>query len=122
MFYSTTTTYDLVFSLNRVDNKLCAVCKQRHGRWKKEIPLQLTTKQPMLPCWSNMRENMMEANYWETAKVFMSPGQDTRTGPSDTDPIGLLQLVINCKLFTNRVSRMQSFENVSIQIVQKHFV
>ena len=65
---------------------------------------------------------MLETNFWETAKVFMTPGQKTGTGPSDTDPIGLLQLVLNCKLFSGRVSRMQSFEDVSIRVVMKHLV
>jgi len=57
---------------------------------------------------------MWETNYWEIAKVFMGPGQDTTTAPSVTDPKGLLQLVINCMLFSNCVSRMESFKTVSV--------
>jgi len=75
-----------------------------------------------VPCWDNVRMDMWQAKFWETAKAFMTRGQKSRTGPSDTDPIGLLQLVLNCKLFTNRVSKIQSFEEVSIRIVMKHFV
>ena len=65
---------------------------------------------------------MLETNFWETAKVFMAPGQKTGTCPSDTDLIGLLQLVLNCKLFSSRVSNMQSFHEVSIRVVMKHLV
>ena len=65
---------------------------------------------------------MLKTDFWETAKVFMTPGQKTGTSPSDTDPIGLLQLVLNCQLFSNCVSRMQSFDDVSIRVVMKHFV
>ena len=54
-----------------------------------------------------------EENAWETAKVFMTRGQKDRTGPSDTDPCGLLQLVLNCKLFNKCICRMESFEVVS---------
>ena len=104
----------ILFLLNR-EEKLCGVCTKRQHGWKKDILKQLNP--PATPCMNNVKVEMWETNYWELAKVFMGPGQDTTTAPSVTDPKGLLQLVINCKLLSNCVSRMESFKNVSVWIV-----
>ncbi|KAK2156295.1 hypothetical protein NP493_1980g00017 [Ridgeia piscesae] len=53
-----------------------------------------------IPCWGNADETRWDTNFWEVAKVFMAYGKDVScTGPADTDPLGLLQLVVNCDLF-----------------------
>ena len=57
---------------------------------------------------------MWESDPWEIAKIFMGTGQGAfRASAADTDPIGLLQLVLNCQLFTSRIMSRQSFEEVS---------
>ena len=48
----------------------------------------------------------------------MGPGQGAfRAGAAETDPIGLLQLVLNCQLFTTSISNRQSFDDVSGNIL-----
>jgi len=90
---------------------LCTVCEERKTEIKDQFkPLNSHTTEP---CWDNADMGKWEENAWETAKVFMTTRQKTRTGPSDTDPFGMLQLVLNCNLFTNYVFRMESFEVVS---------
>ncbi|KAI0231402.1 hypothetical protein LSAT2_018234 [Lamellibrachia satsuma] len=90
---------------------LCNVCAKRRGEWKKDIISQLTPR--TVPCWMNTDKSKWETDAWEIAKVFMGPGQGAfRAGAADTDPIGLLQLVLNCQLFTSCISNRQSFDDV----------
>ena len=51
----------------------------------------------------------------------MGPGQEGSRA-SDADPIGLLQLVLNCQMFTSCISNRQSFGEVSGQMfIYYHF-
>ena len=105
----------LTFLFARVE-ALCNVCAKRRGEWKKDIISQLTPR--TVPCWKNTDKSKWETDAWEIAKVFMGPGQGAfRAGAADTDPIGLLQLVLNCQLFTSCISNRQSFDDVSGHIV-----
>ncbi|KAI0237227.1 hypothetical protein LSAT2_012302 [Lamellibrachia satsuma] len=90
---------------------LCNVCAKRRGEWKKDVISQLTPR--TVPCWINTDKSKWETDAWEIAKFFMGPGQEAfRAGAVDTDPIGLLQLVLNCQLFTSCISNRQSFDDV----------
>ncbi|KAI0240751.1 hypothetical protein LSAT2_008470 [Lamellibrachia satsuma] len=93
------------------EEALCNVCAKRRGEWKKDVISQLTPR--TVPCWMNTDKSKWETDAWEIAKVFMGPGQGAfRAGAADTDPIGLLQLVLNCQLFTTCISNRQSFDDV----------
>ena len=95
---------------------LCNLCAKRRDEWKKDIISQLTPRTNA--CWVNTDKSKWETDAWEIAKVFMGPGQGAfRAGAADTDPIGLLQLALNCQLFTSCISNRQSFDNVSGHIV-----
>ena len=91
---------------------MCAVCTQRCAKWRNVI-LSKCTKGTS-PCWQNTDMYEWKTGPWEIAKVFMKSGQQaSMAGAADTDPIGLLQLVLNCQLFTECISNRQSFEVVS---------
>ncbi|KAI0213941.1 hypothetical protein LSAT2_000973 [Lamellibrachia satsuma] len=93
------------------EEALCKECAKRRGEWKKNVLSQLTPR--AIPCWMNTNKSKWETDAWEIAKLFMGPGQEAfRAGAADTDPIGLLQLVLNCQLFTSCISNRQSFDDV----------
>ena len=101
----------MTFLHTRVE-ALCKVCAKRRGEWKKDVISQLTPR--TVPCWINTDKSKWETDAWEIAKFFMGPGQEAfRAGAVDTDPIGLLQLVLNCQLFTSCISNRQSFDDVN---------
>ena len=62
--------------------------------------------------WKNTNVNMWPKQPWQLAKIFMGKGQQPKTyDPAKTDALGLLQLIKNCKLFSDRVDR-QAAANV----------
>ena len=74
-------------------NCACGVC----NAWLQSIASQLATNQYS---WKNTDVNEWPLHPWQLAKVFMGPGKDpTSHDPTDTDTAGLLQLILNCKLF-----------------------
>ena len=66
-------------------------------------------------CWANANEATWHDKYWEVAKTYMGSGKDESCeGPATTDPIGLLQLIINCNLFDLLITAdRQSVKDVS---------
>jgi len=91
----------------------CTVCSFRRDEWKKDVFSQLTLHPR--GCRKNIDVVRCEADPWEIAKVFMGRGDDEgRTSAATTDPIGLLQLVLNCQLFTDCVYNRETFESVSV--------
>ena len=56
--------------------------------------------------WKNSKVEMWPTQSWQLAKIFMGPGQQPSTyNPAKTDALGLLQLIQNCKLFSECVDR-----------------
>ena len=99
-----------MLSFNR-EKHPCTVCSDRRQVWKKDVLSQLAAQ--ARPCWKNTDMAKYEADPWEIAKLCMGRGDDEgRTSAVTTDPIGLLQLVLNCRLFDNYVSVRQSFVKV----------
>ena len=96
------------------DEALCKICGNRRGEWKKDIESQLTPH--AILCWRNTDRTKWETDAWEIAKIFMGPGQ-TASSPADTDLMGLLQLVLNCQLFTGCISNRKPFEDVSSHVL-----
>ena len=51
-------------------------------------------------CWENTNIDDWPVDYWQLAKVYMSEGKAKSCNtPQSTDPAGILQVMINCKLF-----------------------
>ena len=66
-------------------------------KWLAAIKAQLATGEYSL---DNTTVALWPVHPWQIAQYYMGPGQDaTNTVPSNTDPSGMLQLVINCKQF-----------------------
>ncbi|XP_053389936.1 uncharacterized protein CXorf38-like [Mercenaria mercenaria] len=42
---------------------------------------------------------------WAIARFFMPERNDTNKGPDDTDPAAMINLLLNCHLFTNQIRR-----------------
>ena len=56
--------------------------------------------------WKNTKVKMWPKQPWQLAKIFMGRGQQPSSyNPDKTDVLGLLQLIINCKLFSDCVDR-----------------
>ncbi|KAI0230309.1 hypothetical protein LSAT2_019317, partial [Lamellibrachia satsuma] len=71
----------------------CAVC----GPWTRSIGAEQATRQI---CWQNTSVDDWPVDAWQLAKPFMSEGKATScNSPTDTDPAGILQLLINCKKY-----------------------
>ena len=97
-------------------NPPCGSCVAWRQSWHADIGNHLTHRRDRgIPCWGNADETRWDTNFWEVAKVFMAYGKDVScTGPADTDPIGLLQLVVNCDLFDTLITLdRQSVRDVS---------
>ncbi|KAI0234989.1 hypothetical protein LSAT2_014618, partial [Lamellibrachia satsuma] len=76
------------------------------NKWLEAIAPQLHTHQ----CgWENSIVNEWPKECWQVAKVFMGPGQDpSNVDPHKTDALGLLQLMINCKLFHSHLDTQKA--------------
>ena len=85
------------------------VIKQKNGRWQidcgcgvcepwmRSIAAESTTSKI---CWQNTNVDDWPVDPWQLAKVYMSPGKkDSCNSLQDTDPAGILQVMINCALF-----------------------
>ena len=80
-------------------NCACGVC----DTWLQSIASELATNQYS---WKNTDVNEWPLHPWQLAKVYMGPGHDpTSHDPSDGDIHGLVQLIINCHLFANRLAQ-----------------
>ena len=56
--------------------------------------------------WNNTDVKMWPKQPWQLAKIFMGKGQQPSShDPAKTDSLGLLQLIKNCKLFSDCVDR-----------------
>ena len=56
--------------------------------------------------WNNTKVEMWPKQPWQLAKIFMGPQQQSSSyNPDETDVLGLLQLIKNCKLFSDCVDR-----------------
>ena len=87
----------------------CAVC----GPWMRSIAAEQATRQI---CWENTSVDDWPVDAWQLAKPFMSAGKTTSCNtPQDTDPAGILQVMINCKQFGHRLS-IQKVKAVSLDI------
>ena len=66
-------------------------------KWLADIKAESATPQFSL---NNTTVRLWPVKPWQIAKCYMGPGQDaTNSDPLQTDPIGKLQLIINCKIF-----------------------
>ena len=93
----------------RVGN-VCSVCTTRHSNWRQEILSQFTPH--AVPCWTHSDTSKWDSDPWEIAKLFTSHGEgELMAGGGDT--IALVQLVLNCQLFSDCISSRQSFEEAS---------
>jgi len=71
----------------------CGVCDP----WMNSIANEFATSQF---CWDNADADLWPVDAWQVAKVYMSGGKATSCNtPQDTDPAGILQLMINCVKF-----------------------
>ena len=71
----------------------CAVCEP----WMRCIANELAT--PDI-CWENARVDDWPVDAWQLAKPFMGAGKAaTCNTPHTTDPGGVLDVMINCKIF-----------------------
>ena len=71
----------------------CGVCDP----WMTSIANEFATNQF---CWDNADADLWPVDAWQVAKVYMSGGKATSCNtPLDTDPAGILQLMINCGKF-----------------------
>ena len=56
--------------------------------------------------WKNCDVSKWITEPWQLAKLFMDYGQDpSNAAAAETEPLGLLQLVINCKAFHSRLEK-----------------
>ena len=97
-------------------NPPCGSCVAWRQYWHADIGTHLTPRHDRgIPCRGNADETRWDTKFWEVAKLFMAHGKDAScTGPAETDPIGLLQLVINCDLFDTLITPdRQSVKDVS---------
>ena len=73
------------------------------NKWLDGIVPELATSQYT---WRNSIVHDWPAEPWQLAKVFMGEGQDlSNIDPDQTDALGLLQLMINCKKFHDRLDK-----------------
>ena len=74
-------------------NCSCGVC----GPWTRSIGAEHAAGKI---CWENTSVDDWPVDAWQLAKPFMSEGKATScNSPTDTDPAGILQLLINCKKY-----------------------
>lgn len=67
------------------------------NKWLDRIVAELYENQCS---WRHTDLSMWPTQSWQLAKIFMGPGkQPSKSAPSKTDSVGLLQLIINCKAF-----------------------
>ena len=79
-------------------NCACGVC----DTWLQSIASELATNQYS---WKNTDVNEWPLHPWQIAKVFMGSGHDpTNHDPNDGETTGFLQLIINCRVFANRLN------------------
>ena len=84
----------------------CGVC----DTWMNSIANEFATNQF---CWHNADVDFWPVDAWQVAKVYMSGGKATSSNtPQDTDPAGILQLMINCGKFQPFLD-IQKVEKVS---------
>ena len=66
-------------------------------KWLADIKAESATSQFSL---DNTTVSLWPVHPWQVAQYYMGPGQDpANKAPSKTDPGGVLQLIINCRLF-----------------------
>ena len=74
----------------------CGVCEP----WMRSIAAAESTTPKTKICWQNTNVDDWPVDSWQLAKVFMSPGKkDSCNSLEDTDPAGILQVMINCSHF-----------------------
>ena len=74
----------------------CGVCEP----WMRGIAAAESESTTSKICWQNTNVDEWPVDPWQLAKVFMSPGKkDSCNSLDDTDPAGILQVVINCSHF-----------------------
>ena len=77
-------------------------------KWLAKIVPLLATKQL---AWGNSTISEWPVQYWQVAKIFMGSGKDaTDADPANTDALGLVQLMINCKEFHSKLDTQNAIE------------
>ena len=75
-------------------NKVCC-------QWLPDIVRARMTKSTRLN-WENSDFSQWQTQPWQLAKIFMDSGQDIASiSPVGTDAAGIVQLLLNCKIFKN---------------------
>ena len=93
----------------------CGVC----GNWMSSIAAKYVNPNPRHPpqiCWENTNVNdwPVATQSWQLAKPFMSAGKASScNSPADTDPAGILQLLIYFKEFAAQGLDIQKVKDVS---------
>ena len=54
--------------------------------------------------WENSDFSQWQTEPWQIAKIFMESQDRACIRPADTDAAGILQLLMNCKLFKNKMT------------------
>jgi len=75
------------------------VCSQ----WLVDIVRERSQKSTRLH-WENSDFSQWQTQPWQIAKIFMERQDTTCTKPDETDPAGILQLLMNCILFKNKIT------------------
>ena len=77
----------------------------RCSPWLAEIVKQRTEESTKLNL-QNSDVRQWKTHSWQIAKIFMLERQERATiDPADTDPTGILQLLLNCCIFSNMLTR-----------------
>ena len=95
----------------------CGVC----GPWMRSIAAEQATPQTQI-CWENTNVDNWPEDAWQLAKPFMSAGKAAScNSPTDTDPAGILQLMINCKKY-EKLLDIQKVKVVSQYYINFHLL
>ena len=73
------------------------------SEWLKDI-VNERLKQSTRLHWENSDFRQWQTEPWQIAKIFMERQERACIRPADTDAAGILQLLMNCKLFKNKMT------------------
>ena len=69
--------------------------------------------------WKNSDISQWPKEPWQLAKVYMDPGrEDSSNSAADTDPSGILNLIVNCKRFGALFEEIRKVHAVSSRVLE----
>ena len=69
--------------------------------------------------WKNSDISQLPNEPWQLAKVYMDPGrEDSSNSAADTDPSGILNLMVNCKRFDALFDGIRKVHAVSSRVLE----